>query len=93
MVIPPAPFIEECLDPSVVITSYNPSSTQKCDYGFGVADVFTNKLQGKDCVSCKDIYDDAMEREEAGEGDQAYDKHVARSLCDDSHLEGDNKYW
>lgn len=34
-----------------------------------------------------------MEREESGDGDQSYDVHVARSLCSDAQLNGDNKHW
>jgi len=84
MEIPPAEFIKECLNPAVVVTSFSPCSTERCESGHGIADTFTNKLQGKECKHCSEIYDAAKEREEAGEGEQAYDIHVARSLCSDA---------
>ena len=34
-----------------------------------------------------------MQREDQGDGEQPYDVHVARSLCDDKTLTGDNRYW
>lgn len=93
MVIPPAPFVKQCVNPNIVISSFLPATTQLCESGQGIADTWSNKLQGKECVSCNEIYEDAEERKEAGKGEQAYDVHVARSICSDDQLEGDNKYW
>jgi hypothetical protein len=38
--LPPAQFIQECIDPNIVITSFRPAKTQTCPAGSGIADTF-----------------------------------------------------
>ena len=70
-----------------------PARAEMCPSGYGIANSFANKLQGKECEHCKDIYDNAINRQEEGQIEQTYDIHVARSLCSDATLQGSNKYW
>ena len=72
------------LSPQKVITSYEPSKSEKCPNGSGTVNVWENKLQGTNCYHCKKIYDDAKKWEEDYGVVKTYELHVAHSLCSQS---------
>lgn len=73
------------LTPLKVITSYEPSKSEKCPTGSGTVGVWENKLQATECFHCRKIYQDAKKWEEDHDGEKReYELHVAHSLCSQS---------
>lgn len=58
---------------NTAITKHTPAATKECPKGSGSANVFKNKFQSEECVSCNQILAEANGKE--------YDIYVAHQLC------------